>query len=57
MGRVTASAVSTQDIPVVQGVIVFGSLVFVLVNLAVDLIYPLLDPRIVVAGTRRWRVT
>jgi peptide/nickel transport system permease protein len=57
LGRVTASAVSTQDIPVVQGVIVFGSLVFVLVNLAVDLIYPLLDPRIVVAGTRRWRVT
>jgi peptide/nickel transport system permease protein len=57
LGRVTASAVSAQDIPVVQGVIVFGSLVFVLVNLAVDLIYPLLDPRIVVAGTSRWRLT
>lgn len=57
LGRVTASAVSTQDIPVVQGVIVFGSLVFVLVNLVVDLIYPLLDPRIVVAGAGRWRLT
>jgi peptide/nickel transport system permease protein len=57
LGRVTASAVSSQDIPVVQGVIVFGSLVFVLVNLVVDLVYPLLDPRIVAAGTRRWRLT
>ncbi|GAA4638296.1 ABC transporter permease [Actinoallomurus vinaceus] len=57
LGRVTAGAVSAQDIPVVQGVIVFGSLVFVLVNLAVDLIYPLLDPRIVLAGQNRWRLT
>ncbi|WP_329237489.1 ABC transporter permease [Actinoallomurus sp. NBC_01490] len=57
LGRITASAVSTQDIPVVQGVIVFGSLVFVVVNLAVDLVYPLLDPRIVMAGSSRWRLT
>ncbi|GAA0926979.1 ABC transporter permease [Virgisporangium aurantiacum] len=47
LGRVTVSAVTVQDIPVVQGVVVFGALVFVVVNLAVDLIYPLLDPRIV----------
>ncbi len=53
LGRVTAAAVSIQDIPVVQGVVVFGALVFVLVNLVVDLIYPLLDPRIVVAATAR----
>ncbi|MFB9835037.1 ABC transporter permease [Actinoallomurus acaciae] len=57
LGRITASAVSTQDLPVVQGVIVFGSLVFVAVNLAVDLVYPLLDPRIVMAGNSRWRLT
>ncbi|MFD0691893.1 ABC transporter permease [Actinomadura fibrosa] len=54
LGRVTASAVSTQDLPVVQGVVVFGAFVFVTANLAVDLVYPLLDPRIVVAGDRRW---
>ncbi|WP_261557595.1 ABC transporter permease [Frankia tisae] len=53
LGRVTAAAVGAQDIPVVQGVIVFGSLVFVLANLAVDLVYPLLDPRIVVAPAVR----
>ncbi|MDL4816489.1 ABC transporter permease [Actinomadura opuntiae] len=54
LGRVTAGAVTTQDIPVVQGIVVFGSLVFVLVNLIVDLVYPLLDPRIAAASGRRW---
>ncbi|MET8976812.1 ABC transporter permease [Streptomyces sp. NPDC004539] len=53
LGRVTAAAVSTQDIPLVQGVVVFGALVFVLANLVVDLVYPLLDPRIVVARSRK----
>lgn len=53
IGRVTASAVTVQDIPLVQGVVVFGSRVFVVVNLVVDLVYPLLDPRIVVATGRR----
>ncbi|MEV1023668.1 ABC transporter permease [Streptomyces sp. NPDC050264] len=46
VGRLTAMAVSAQDIPVVQGLVVFGALAFVLANLAVDLICPLLDPRI-----------
>ena len=49
LGRLTVSSVGVQDIPVVQGVVVFGALVFVLVNLAVDLVYPLLDPRIATA--------
>lgn len=52
LGRVTAGAVTAQDLPLVQGVVMFGALVFVLVNLGVDLIYPVLDPRIVVAGPR-----
>ncbi|MGW9113782.1 ABC transporter permease [Microbacterium sp. NPDC055683] len=50
IGRVTASAVQTQDIAVVQGVVLFAAAVFVIVNLVVDLVYPLLDPRIVLAG-------
>jgi len=52
LGRITTDAVTVQDIPVVQGVVVFGALVFVLVNLLVDLAYPLLDHRIVTAGRR-----
>ncbi|GAA4978731.1 ABC transporter permease [Yinghuangia aomiensis] len=46
LGRVTVDAVTGQDLPVVQGLVVLGALVFVLVNLAVDLLYPMLDPRV-----------
>jgi peptide/nickel transport system permease protein len=53
LGRVTQGAVSTQDMPVVLGVVAYGALVFVVVNLLVDLVYPALDPRIVLATTRR----
>ncbi|MFF2852282.1 ABC transporter permease [Streptomyces sp. NPDC058001] len=53
VGRVTAAAVTAQDIPLVQGVVVFGALIFVLANLLVDLVYPLLDPRIVVSSGRK----
>ena len=56
LGRLTSSAVSAQDIPVVQGLVLFGATAYVLVNLVVDLIYPLLDPRIVRPG-RRARAT
>lgn len=46
IGRLSETAVRTQDIPVVQGVVLFGALVFVTVNLVVDLVYPLLDPKL-----------
>lgn len=52
LGRLTVTAVSYQDIPVVQGVVLFAATVFVLVNLAVDLLYPLLDPRLVTGPAR-----
>lgn len=46
IGTVVQKAVSAQDIPVLQATVVFSAVVFVLVNLAIDLIYPLLDPRL-----------
>jgi peptide/nickel transport system permease protein len=46
LGRLTVAAVSVQDIPLVQGIVVFAAAVFVAVNLLVDLVYPVLDPRI-----------
>ncbi|WP_024799320.1 ABC transporter permease [Nocardia sp. BMG51109] len=46
VGRLTQTAVQAQDVPIVQGVVVFTALAFVLVNLVVDLMYPLLDPRV-----------
>jgi peptide/nickel transport system permease protein len=51
LGRLTVGAVSYQDIPLVQGIVVFAALVYVVVNLVVDLVYPLLDPRITVGAT------
>ncbi|WP_432456976.1 ABC transporter permease [Cellulomonas iranensis] len=45
-GRLVQSAVTTQDIPVVLGLVVVAAAVFVVVNLLVDLAYPLLDPRL-----------
>lgn len=50
IGRVTAIAVQQQDVPIVQGVVLFAAAAFVLANLAVDIVYPVLDPRIVLAG-------
>jgi peptide/nickel transport system permease protein len=46
LGRLTVDAVLARDYPTIQAVILLFSLVYVLINLAVDLIYTLLDPRI-----------
>jgi peptide/nickel transport system permease protein len=46
IGRLAQQAVLAQDIPLVQGIVVLAAGVFVVVNLVVDLIYPLLDPRV-----------
>jgi peptide/nickel transport system permease protein len=46
VGRLVVDAISKRDYPIIQGVILIFSGVYVLVNLAVDLTYTLLDPRI-----------
>lgn len=46
LGRIAVAAVADRDIPVVLGTVVFASLVFVVVNIMVDLVYPLVDPRL-----------
>jgi peptide/nickel transport system permease protein len=46
IGRLIQQAVGAQDIPVVQGLVLFAAVVFVSVNLLVDLAVPLLDPRL-----------
>ena len=46
LGRLTVDAVLARDYPTVQGVILLFSVVYVLINLVVDLSYTLLDPRI-----------
>jgi peptide/nickel transport system permease protein len=46
VGRLVVDAISKRDYPIIQGVILIFSGVYVLVNLIVDLSYTLLDPRI-----------
>jgi len=46
LGRLTVDAVLARDFPTVQGLILFFSFTYVLVNLLIDLSYVFLDPRI-----------
>jgi len=46
LGRLTVDAVLARDFPTIQGLILFFSVLYVLVNLLVDLSYVFLDPRI-----------
>ena len=46
IGRLTVDAILRRDYPVIQGVVLVFSAVYVLINLAIDLSYSLLDPRI-----------
>ncbi len=46
LGQLTVDAVLSRDYPLIQGITLFFSLVYVVVNLLVDLSYLLLDPRI-----------
>ena len=46
LGRLLLDRTINQDYPVVQGIVIFSTLVFVVVNAAAELCYRLLDPRI-----------
>jgi peptide/nickel transport system permease protein len=46
LGRLTVDAILRRDYPVIQGVVLVFSFVYVLVNLVVDLVYTVVDPRI-----------
>jgi peptide/nickel transport system permease protein len=46
LGSLTVDAVLNRDFPVIQGVVLFFSVLYVLINLCVDLSYLWLDPRI-----------
>jgi peptide/nickel transport system permease protein len=46
LGRLTVDAILRRDYPIIQGVILLFSLLYVLINLIVDLLYRVFDPRI-----------
>ncbi len=46
IGRLAVDAIFTRDIPVIQAVVLVAAVIFVFVNLLVDVLYGLVDPRI-----------
>ena len=47
LGRLLVDSIFQRDYPVIQGCLLFVALSYVVVNLIVDLLYPLFDPRVV----------
>jgi peptide/nickel transport system permease protein len=46
LGRLVLDAVLARDYPIIQGLILFFSFIYILLNLLIDLTYTFLDPRI-----------
>jgi peptide/nickel transport system permease protein len=49
LGRLLVDSIFARDYPVVQGCLLFTAAIYVIINLIVDLCYPLFDPRVTVA--------
>ena len=46
IGRLLVGAILGRDFPLVQGTVLFVTVVYVVINLLVDLLYAVVDPRI-----------
>ena len=46
IGKLAIDAIPKRDLPVIQGTVLFAAIVFVIVNVLVDIGYRLLDPRV-----------
>lgn len=46
LGMISYDAIMARDIPLVQGCVLYTAIVYVLVNLLIDLLYGVLDPRV-----------
>ncbi|QHT63126.1 ABC transporter permease [Paenibacillus lycopersici] len=46
IGRIISDAIMSKDLPVVQGVILFTAIVYVVINALVDISYSYIDPRV-----------
>lgn len=52
-GKLTLDAVFTRDYPVIQAVVLIITVGYILINLAVDILYSVINPRIRVGGSTR----
>jgi peptide/nickel transport system permease protein len=46
LGQLTVAAIAQRDLPLIQGIALSFALTFAMVNLAVDLLYAAVDPRV-----------
>ena len=46
VGQIAYESVNRRDYAMIQGVVLYGAALFVLVNLIVDILYAILDPRV-----------
>lgn len=46
LGRLMVDAIYARDYPVIQGCLLFTAAIYVLINLVVDLLYPVFDPKV-----------
>lgn len=46
MGKLAYDAIMKRDIPLIQGCVLYAAVIFVLINLFVDLLYGMMDPRV-----------
>jgi peptide/nickel transport system permease protein len=46
IGNLVVSAVLRRDYPVIQGALIVVAAIYVLINLAIDLLYAIIDPRV-----------
>jgi len=52
LGQLAVNSIYTRDFPMLEGVVMFSALAILLVNLLVDVVYSLIDPRIKLAEER-----
>lgn len=52
VGLLAVESFFSRDYPVIMALVIIGTTAFALANLAVDLLYPVIDPRIRIQGTR-----
>ncbi len=46
VGRLLIQAIGRRDYPLVQGIVLMIALIYVMINLLVDIVYGILDPRL-----------
>lgn len=50
LGQLLLAAIAQRDYPIIQGCVLLKATTFVMINLAIDLLYPVIDPRVQTAG-------